>query len=189
MTREIGQLQAVEQYLLYKNSDPPPRQAPSPAPKLILRPWHRLRSLPAKIRKPFRRPPWTSSSYSDPWSRRIVPLLASPRPQRPFHLNSTRSMIRARPAIVNGVPDASPDTGRLGRSIALLRSPPGNERLKRRRKPDRLRGPTAAATADLHHVRERRAARDFNFAARAIGRECQLDGTAKFMRNEIADEA
>jgi hypothetical protein len=39
MTREIGKLQAVEQYLLYKNSDPPPRQAPpAPAPKLILRP-------------------------------------------------------------------------------------------------------------------------------------------------------
>jgi hypothetical protein len=38
MTREIGKLQAVEQYLLYKNSGPPPRQAPAPAPKLILRP-------------------------------------------------------------------------------------------------------------------------------------------------------
>lgn len=36
MTREIGKLQAVEQSLLYKNSDPPPRQAP--APRLLLRP-------------------------------------------------------------------------------------------------------------------------------------------------------
>jgi hypothetical protein len=38
MTREIGKLQVVEQYLLYKNSDAPPRQAPAPAAKLILRP-------------------------------------------------------------------------------------------------------------------------------------------------------
>jgi hypothetical protein len=38
MTREIGKLQAVEQYLLYKNSDPPPRQASAPAPKPTLRP-------------------------------------------------------------------------------------------------------------------------------------------------------
>jgi hypothetical protein len=50
--------------------------------------------------------------------------------------------------------------------------------LPRGRKPDMLL--TAPATADLHHVRERRAARDFNFAARAIGPECQLDGTAGF---------
>jgi hypothetical protein len=38
MTREIGKLQAVEQFLLYKNSDPPPRQAPAAVPKPILRP-------------------------------------------------------------------------------------------------------------------------------------------------------
>jgi hypothetical protein len=31
--------------------------------------------------------------------------------------------------------------------------------------------------------------RNFNFAARAIGWECQLDGTAQFMWDEIADEA
>jgi uncharacterized protein HemX len=36
MTREIGKLQAVKHYLLYKNSDPPPRQASAPKP--ILRP-------------------------------------------------------------------------------------------------------------------------------------------------------
>jgi hypothetical protein len=32
MTREIAKLQAVEQYVLYKNSDPPPRPAPAPTP-------------------------------------------------------------------------------------------------------------------------------------------------------------
>jgi hypothetical protein len=32
MTREIAKLQAIEQYILYKNSEPPPRPAPSPAP-------------------------------------------------------------------------------------------------------------------------------------------------------------
>src|SRR6267154_2283739 len=31
MTREISKLQAVEQYVLYKNSEPPPRPSPSPA--------------------------------------------------------------------------------------------------------------------------------------------------------------
>jgi hypothetical protein len=33
MTREITKLQAVERYVLYKNSDPPPRPAPAQLPK------------------------------------------------------------------------------------------------------------------------------------------------------------
>ena len=32
MTREIGKLQAVEQYVLHRNSEPPPRPAPAPTP-------------------------------------------------------------------------------------------------------------------------------------------------------------
>jgi hypothetical protein len=31
--------------------------------------------------------------------------------------------------------------------------------------------------------------RNFNFATRAIGWECQIDGTAELTRDEIADEA
>jgi len=38
MTHEIAKLQAVEQYVLYKNSDPPPRPAPAPARNPVLRP-------------------------------------------------------------------------------------------------------------------------------------------------------
>jgi len=38
MTCEITKLQAVEQYVLYKNSEPPPRPAPAPVPKPVLRP-------------------------------------------------------------------------------------------------------------------------------------------------------
>ena len=38
MTHEIAKLQAVEQYVLYKNSDPPPRPAPAQVPKPIPRP-------------------------------------------------------------------------------------------------------------------------------------------------------
>jgi hypothetical protein len=38
MTREIAKLQAVEQYVLYKNSDPPPQQAPPQVPKPVPRP-------------------------------------------------------------------------------------------------------------------------------------------------------
>jgi hypothetical protein len=37
MTREIAKLQAVEQYVLYKNSDPPPRPAPAQVPKPVPR--------------------------------------------------------------------------------------------------------------------------------------------------------
>jgi hypothetical protein len=37
MTREIAKLQAVEQYVLYKNAEPPPRSAPAPARNQILR--------------------------------------------------------------------------------------------------------------------------------------------------------
>ena len=37
MTREIIKLQAISQYGLYKNSEPPPRQAPGPAPKPVTR--------------------------------------------------------------------------------------------------------------------------------------------------------
>jgi hypothetical protein len=37
MTREITKLQAVEQYVLYKNAEPPPRSAPAPARNQILR--------------------------------------------------------------------------------------------------------------------------------------------------------
>ena len=37
MTREITKLQAVEQYVLYKNADPPPRPAAAPVPKPVLR--------------------------------------------------------------------------------------------------------------------------------------------------------
>jgi len=36
MTREITKLQAVEQYILYKNSEPPPRPAPARARKPVL---------------------------------------------------------------------------------------------------------------------------------------------------------
>jgi hypothetical protein len=38
MTQEIAKLQAVERYVLYKNSDPPPRPAPAQAPKPVPRP-------------------------------------------------------------------------------------------------------------------------------------------------------
>jgi hypothetical protein len=40
MTREINKLQAIEQYMLYKNSEPPtrPAAAPAPAPKPVPRP-------------------------------------------------------------------------------------------------------------------------------------------------------
>jgi hypothetical protein len=38
MTREITKLQAVEQYVLYKNSEPPPRPASVPARNLVPRP-------------------------------------------------------------------------------------------------------------------------------------------------------
>jgi len=38
MTREITKLQAVEQYVLYKNSEPAPRPAPAPMFKPVLRP-------------------------------------------------------------------------------------------------------------------------------------------------------
>jgi hypothetical protein len=37
MTREITKLQAVEQYVLYKNAEPPPRSAPAPARNQVLR--------------------------------------------------------------------------------------------------------------------------------------------------------
>jgi len=37
MTREITKLQAVEQYVLYKNAEPPPRSAPGPARNQVLR--------------------------------------------------------------------------------------------------------------------------------------------------------
>jgi hypothetical protein len=36
-TREITKLQAVEQYVLYKNAEPPPRSAPGPARNQVLR--------------------------------------------------------------------------------------------------------------------------------------------------------
>jgi hypothetical protein len=38
MTREITKLQAVEQYVLYKNSEPPPRPALVPMRNPVLRP-------------------------------------------------------------------------------------------------------------------------------------------------------
>src|SRR5882762_7103705 len=38
MTREITKLQAVERYVLYKNSDPPPRPVPAQMPKPAPRP-------------------------------------------------------------------------------------------------------------------------------------------------------
>jgi hypothetical protein len=38
------------------------------------------------------------------------------------------------------------------------------------------------------HERALRLKGNFNFAARAVGLKCQIDGTAEFMRNEIADE-
>jgi hypothetical protein len=38
MTHEIAKLQAVERYVLYKNSDPPPRPTPAQVPKPALRP-------------------------------------------------------------------------------------------------------------------------------------------------------
>jgi hypothetical protein len=38
MTHGIAKLQAVEQYVLYKNSDPPPRPAPVQVPKPVPRP-------------------------------------------------------------------------------------------------------------------------------------------------------
>jgi ABC-type transporter MlaC component len=37
MTREITKLQAVEQYVLYKNAEPPPRSAAAPARNQVLR--------------------------------------------------------------------------------------------------------------------------------------------------------
>jgi hypothetical protein len=38
MTREITKLQAVEQYILYKNAEPPPRPAPAAVRNLVSRP-------------------------------------------------------------------------------------------------------------------------------------------------------
>jgi hypothetical protein len=38
MTREIAKVQAVEQYVLYKNSDPTPRLVPAPTPRPVQRP-------------------------------------------------------------------------------------------------------------------------------------------------------
>jgi hypothetical protein len=38
MTHEITKLQAVERYVLYKSSDPPPRPAPAQVPKPVPRP-------------------------------------------------------------------------------------------------------------------------------------------------------
>jgi len=38
MTHEIAKLQAVERYVLYKSSDPPPRPAPAQVPKPVPRP-------------------------------------------------------------------------------------------------------------------------------------------------------
>ncbi len=38
MTHEIAKLQAVERYVLYKNSDPPPRTVPAQVPKPVSRP-------------------------------------------------------------------------------------------------------------------------------------------------------
>jgi hypothetical protein len=38
MTQEIAKLQAVERYVLYKSSDPPPRPAPAQVPKPVPRP-------------------------------------------------------------------------------------------------------------------------------------------------------
>ena len=38
MTREITKLQAVEQYVLYKSSEPPPRPVPTPMRNPVLRP-------------------------------------------------------------------------------------------------------------------------------------------------------
>jgi uncharacterized protein HemX len=38
MTREIAKVQAVEQYVLYKNSDAPPRAVPAPTPRPVQRP-------------------------------------------------------------------------------------------------------------------------------------------------------
>src|SRR5712671_6381008 len=38
MTREITKLQAVEQYVLYTNSEPPPRPTPAPMRTPVLRP-------------------------------------------------------------------------------------------------------------------------------------------------------
>jgi uncharacterized protein HemX len=38
MTREIAKVQAVEQYVLYKNSDPPPRAVAAPMPRPVQRP-------------------------------------------------------------------------------------------------------------------------------------------------------
>lgn len=38
MTREIAKLQSIEQYILYKNSEPPPRPAPAAAPRPTARP-------------------------------------------------------------------------------------------------------------------------------------------------------
>ena len=38
MTREITKLQEIEQYILYKNSEPPPRPAPAPARNPVVRP-------------------------------------------------------------------------------------------------------------------------------------------------------
>jgi hypothetical protein len=38
LTREITKLQAIDQYILYKSSEPPPRPAPVPAPKPAPRP-------------------------------------------------------------------------------------------------------------------------------------------------------
>jgi hypothetical protein len=47
LTKEIAKLQAVEQYILYKNSEPPPTRSPTPAPAPVRRPAAPLPLTPA----------------------------------------------------------------------------------------------------------------------------------------------
>ena len=47
LTKEITKLQAVEQYILYKNSEPPPTRSASPAPAPVRRPAAPLPLTPA----------------------------------------------------------------------------------------------------------------------------------------------
>lgn len=47
LTKEIAKLQAVEQYILYKNSEPPPTRSPPPAPAPVRRPAAPLPLTPA----------------------------------------------------------------------------------------------------------------------------------------------
>jgi len=65
MTHEIAKLQAVEQYVLYKNSDPPQRPAPAQVPKPALRPPQATTALKPRSAEPAHPATGSPASPSD----------------------------------------------------------------------------------------------------------------------------